>query len=64
MTQKTRRAPLTDAEREQRRQAERELLTAAVAQLKTSEGWLRWLTVRKAFTPTRWLSRVADVASV
>ncbi|MDQ3691370.1 MAG: ArdC-like ssDNA-binding domain-containing protein [Chloroflexota bacterium] len=49
MAQKTRRAPLSDAERQARRQAERELLTAAVAQLKTSEGWLGWLKVRKAF---------------
>ena len=52
MAKKTRtaaRTPLTDEQREQRRQAERELLTSAVAQLKTSEGWLRWLKVRKSF---------------
>jgi len=49
MAKHTRRAPLTDAERDARRQAERELLTQAVDQLKSSEGWLRWLKVRKAF---------------
>ncbi len=49
MAKHTRRAPLTDAERDARRQAERELLTQAVDQLKSSEGWLRWLRVRKAF---------------
>ena len=43
------RKPLTDEEREQRRQAERELLAAAVEQLKSSEGWLRWLKVRSSF---------------
>lgn len=43
------RKPLTDTEREERRRAERELLTSAVAQLKTSDGWLAWLRVRKAF---------------
>ena len=49
MAQKTRRAPLTEAERDARRQAERDLLTRAVDQLKSSEGWLGWLRVRKAF---------------
>ena len=48
MATKTRRT-LTDSEREERRQAERKLLTDAVAQLKTSEGWTRWLRVRRCF---------------
>lgn len=48
MPKKTR-TPLSDEEREARRQAERELLAAAVEQLKSSEGWLRWLKVRSSF---------------
>ena len=39
----------TDSEREERRQAERKLLTDAVTQLKTSEGWTRWLRIRRCF---------------
>jgi len=37
---------LTDAEREQRRAADRERLMQAAAQLLTSEGWQRWVRVR------------------
>lgn len=48
MAKKSRRA-LSEAEREERRAAERKLLTDAVAALKSSEGWARWLRVRKAF---------------
>lgn len=43
------RKPMTDEEREQRRAAERELMTQAVGALMTSEGWQRWLTVRRHF---------------
>jgi hypothetical protein len=37
---------LTDAEREQRRSADRERLHEAAQQLLTSEGWQRWVQVR------------------
>ncbi len=37
---------LTDAEREQRRAADRERLMQAAEQLLTSEGWQRWVRVR------------------
>lgn len=40
---------LTDAERAQRRELERQLLTDAVCQLQSSEGWQGWLRVRRAF---------------
>lgn len=43
------RTPLTDEQRQLKREAELKLLTDAVAELKTSEGWTRWLRVRKAF---------------
>jgi hypothetical protein len=37
---------LTDAEREQRREQDRERLHEAARQLLTSEGWQRWVSVR------------------
>jgi hypothetical protein len=37
---------LTDAEREQRREQDRQRLHQAAQQLLTSEGWQRWITVR------------------
>ena len=43
------RKPLSDAEREERRRAERELLADAVGQLKSTDGWARWLRVRRVF---------------
>lgn len=49
MATNTKRAPLTDAEREERRAAERELATRAVQALLSSEGWQHWLDVRRRF---------------
>jgi hypothetical protein len=37
---------LTDQERAERRRREQQLTEQAVAQLRTSAGWQRWLTVR------------------
>jgi hypothetical protein len=37
---------LTDEERAERRRQEQELTERAVAQLRSSEGWQRWLAVR------------------
>lgn len=41
---------LSDADREQRRAAERELVERAVEELRTSAGWQRWLAVRRHFS--------------
>ncbi len=41
-----RRAPLADEQRAARRERDRELTQQAVAQLRSSAGWRRWLTVR------------------
>lgn len=43
------RTPLTEAEREQRRAADREFVQQAVEQLRSSEGWQRWLATRRHF---------------
>jgi antirestriction protein ArdC len=48
-TTKTRRRPPTGAERAERRAAEREQMREAVEALRTSEGWQRWLKVRRHF---------------
>jgi hypothetical protein len=40
------RVALTDEERAERRRREQQLTEQAVAQLRSSEGWQRWLTVR------------------
>ncbi len=37
---------LTDAQREQRREQDRQRLHEAARQLLTSEGWQRWITIR------------------
>jgi hypothetical protein len=39
----------TEAEREQRRAADRAFVQQAVEQLRSSEGWQRWLTTRRHF---------------
>ena len=39
-------APLSDEQRAQRRREEQELTERAVAQLRSSDGWQRWLRVR------------------
>jgi hypothetical protein len=43
------RARLTPAERDIRRERDRERLAAAVRELRTSEGWLAWLKARQRF---------------
>ncbi len=43
---KRERIALTDEERTQRRKQEQKLTEQAVAQLRSSDGWQRWLTVR------------------
>ena len=43
------RQPLTDAEREQRRAEQRELVKASIEQLRRSEGWQAYLRARRAF---------------
>jgi hypothetical protein len=40
------RRPLTEAERDARRQADRERLEQAARALLTSDGWQRWIRVR------------------
>ena len=42
----TKRRQLTDEQRAQRRRQEQESTEHAVAQLRCSEGWQRWLRVR------------------
>jgi hypothetical protein len=39
----------TEADREQRRAADRALIRQAVDALHSSEGWQRWLTTRRHF---------------
>src|SRR3954466_13915567 len=43
------RTPLSEAEREQRRAADRAFVQQAVEQLRSSQGWQRWLTTRRHF---------------
>ena len=43
------RTQLTDAEREQRRAADRAFVQQAVEALRSSEGWQRWLSTRRHF---------------
>lgn len=47
-TRRSRRAP-SEEERAQKRAAERELMAAAIEELRSSEGWRRWLSVRRHF---------------
>jgi len=51
MTTKTssRRRTLSDEERAEKRAAERELMAHAIEELRSSEGWQRWLSVRRHF---------------
>ena len=44
----SRRKPLSDVEREERRQRDRERLQAAARELQGSEGWKRWVKVRRS----------------
>jgi antirestriction protein ArdC len=49
MSTKTKRRPSAEEERAERRAAEREQMREAVEALRTSEGWQRWLRVRRHF---------------
>jgi len=49
MATRRRRRALTDSERAEKRAAERELMAQAIEQLRGSEGWQRWLRVRRHF---------------
>jgi hypothetical protein len=46
MTRRFNHKPLTDGERDARRQADRERIEQAARALLTSEGWQRWIKVR------------------
>jgi hypothetical protein len=50
-SQQRSRRTLTEAERAQRREHDRQTMLAAVEQLRSSEGWQRWLTSRRHFRP-------------
>jgi len=43
------RRALTEEERAEKRAAERELVAKAIEELRSSEGWQRWLSVRRRF---------------
>lgn len=49
MSTTTKKRPPTEADRAERRAAEREQMRRAVEALRTSEGWQRWLGVRRHF---------------
>jgi antirestriction protein ArdC len=49
MATRKRRRALSDEERAEKRAAERELMAEAIEQLRCSEGWQRWLSVRRHF---------------
>lgn len=49
MSTKTKRRPISDEERAERRAAEREQMREAAEALRSSEGWQRWLEVRRHF---------------
>ncbi len=49
MAKTRRRKALTEDERAAKRAAERELMAAAIEELRSSEGWQRWLHVRRHF---------------
>jgi hypothetical protein len=46
---KTKRAPLTDDQREEKRAADRELVKRSVEALRSSDGWQNWLKSRSRF---------------
>lgn len=57
MARRHNRKPLTEAERDARRKADRERIEQAARALLTSEGWQRWIRVRA----TNGLSRYSVV---
>jgi hypothetical protein len=59
MARRFNRKPLTEADREARRKADRERLEQAARALLTSDGWQRWIKVRA----TNGLSRYSVTTS-
>ena len=61
---------LTEKQREQRRQADRDRLATAARELLTSEGWARWVRFRSSvglgrYSPrNQWLIMLTDAAPV
>ena len=61
---------LTEKQREQRRQADRDRLANAARELLTSEGWARWVRLRSSvglgrYSPrNQWLIMLTDAAPV
>ncbi len=49
MAKRSARRALTEEERAEKRAAERKLMEQAVEELRSSEGWQRWLSVRRHF---------------
>lgn len=49
MSTTTKSRPPSEVERAERRERERRLMAEAVEQLRSSEGWRRWLRVRRSF---------------
>jgi hypothetical protein len=49
MAKRTQRRKLSEEERAAKRAAERELMAKAIEELRSSEGWQRWLSVRRHF---------------
>ena len=49
------RRQLTDEERAERRERDREYARKAVEQLRSSDGWKAWLTARTSFHSYCWL---------
>jgi hypothetical protein len=50
------RKPLTEAERDARRKADRERIEQAARDLLTSDGWQRWIRVRSTNGLSRYCS--------
>jgi hypothetical protein len=46
---------VSEAEREQRRRADRERVKEAASELLSSQGWQRWVRARQAFHAYSWL---------
>ena len=57
------RIALTEQKRAERRQRERQLNEQAVAQLRSSAGWQRWLTVRARVGLRRYSVLISDTFS-
>ncbi len=68
MARRFNRKPLTNEERDARRQADRERIEQAARALLTSDGWQRWIKVRATNGPSRyslviWSAGVVDAGA-